>query len=127
MLAITGLFDPPSNETGIWSGFVHPYNNPAESVYHYVLDHHEQVLCPGNPLITLLADNKLYDAYTVLFDRLEGGLLPDQQRFFDHLPQNISQLIYAYEPQTHYLENSLINFRRQVAIPELPYCIVITR
>jgi hypothetical protein len=126
-LAVEGLFDPPTKEVPIWTRIAHPYDNTAEQVFRYVQNHPNQVLCPWNPLVTLLADGKLYHFESGFLDRTSGRKLKSFDQVAAHLPSNFTELIYVDEPQSRMMEKVLADFRTQVYRPEIPSSIVITR
>jgi hypothetical protein len=126
VLSFHGLFDPPSNEKDMWYWIAHPNDNPTEQVYRYVLAHPHQVLCPTNPLITLLAEGELYHTDMGVFDRISAGQPPPVRQIIDHFPVQLKELVYAFEPQSRVIETVVVKFHTHVERPELPNAIVIT-
>jgi hypothetical protein len=127
VLGLQSMITGPSGAYDVWPMVARPYTNGSERVFAYARAHPGEVYCPWNPLITLLADGKLYHFEWGLLDRTNARMAPTDKQLRTHVPESARLFVYVNRPQSSALHERLGTHRRRTESPEMPQAIVFMR
>ncbi len=94
--------------------------NSQEVAYQYALKHPGEAYFPWNTLSTLMAEGQAYHFEAGIFDRDLGGFALSDTHFRRHLPAKLKVVAYPPDRVIEWSMKYLPEFKRRVAIPELP-------
>ena len=99
-------------------------SNFQEAAFEYSKRHPGTAYFPWNPLSTLMAEGKLYHFEYGMFDRELAGSMVSDRHFREGIPENLRYVcfppFYKFGRPFEWTLKFLPEFRRPVAIPELP-------
>lgn len=117
----------PSGVLGNWKTVAHPYQGPEYAAFEFTKKHPAQVYFPWDPMVTLMAEGRLYHFEWGYLDRYLAGRSPSAATVTAHLPAQVQMIVYTAPPQSTAMLDVLGNFHRQIEVPEMPGCIVFVR
>lgn len=124
LLGLRAMIGTSNGAADSWPLIARPYENNTEKLFGYVRAHPAEVYCPWNPLITLLAEGKLYHFEWGFLDELNAKHDPNAARLRKHVPARARLVVYLRTPQSTVIHERLNSHRRRVELPVLPGCIV---
>ena len=102
-------------------------HNPLKLAYLYVKAHPGEVYLPRNPLVTFLAEGKLYHFDFSIGERAVAGYPITEEHFREYLPSHLHWVIYAPLEMDEYVLRFLPEFYKRVELTDFPGWKVFTR